>query len=894
MVTPPPLLRRLVERLAPADLRPSILCDLDDLFRRRAASHGLWRARLWYARQALAACWHLASIRLRRRSAHPARREHRMGAADSLGQDLRVAARVMLKSPGATLAAVATLAVCIGANTAVFSLVQAVLLRPLPYANPDRLVAVWNAAEPGEVTWISQQELHSYGTEAHSLERLGGYVRTNASFSGSDNPERVRAALVSVDLLPTLGVRPALGRTFADADAAPGAPPTIVLGHGLWVRQFGGRPEIVGQTIRVNGAPQTVIGIMPEGFRLPLDFLDARPTEAWSPLEVNPADLGGWGDRSIIAIGRLDADASPKTATSEFGVISDRWIQAGFVRDQGNGRLKRRAVPLNDLVMGNARRALHLVFAAVGAVLLIACATVANLLLAKSEGRRQEMAVRAALGAQPSRLARQLLTESVLLGIASGAAGLAVAGLGVRVLRAIPAATIPRADEVGIDVGVLAFTTAVALGTGLLFGLVPALQLRRPDLNRVLNAPGRSGAGHTSARFRRTLVVAQLAFAVVLVVAAGLLVRSFVAMNRIELGFDPQRVLTAQTYLAPSDYPDDLRVIETVRAIDARLAQLPGVSAAGAVRVLPLARTIGDWSITIEGVPVDPAKNPNTDLQTVTPGYFAAMGIQPIRGRLLTAADDEDGQLVVVVNETMANRYWPGQEALGKRFHLGTRNQPWLTVVGIIPDVRHNAVIEEGRAETYVPHAQIARETGGGATRTMTFAIRTAREPDTMVAPLRAAVREVGPHLPLSEIQTMEQVTSRALAQPRLTAMLLATLAALALALAALGIYSTVSLLVSERTREIGIRVALGAGRSSILRLVAGEGALLAAAGLVIGTAGALLSTRLLQGLLYGVGPLDPVTFAAAPAVLGGLTVVACVTPARRAAGVDPVVALRA
>jgi putative ABC transport system permease protein len=270
------------------------------------------------------------------------------------------------------------------------------------------------------------------------------------------------------------------------------------------------------------------------------------------------------------------------------------------------------------------------------------------------------------------------------------------------------------------------------------------------------------------------------------------------------------------------------------------------------------------------------------------------MGIQPIRGRLLTAADDEDGQLVVVVNETMANRYWPGQEALGKRFHLGTRNQPWLTVVGIIPDVRHNAVIEEGRAETYVPHAQIARETGGGATRTMTFAIRTAREPDTMVAPLRAAVREVGPHLPLSEIQTMEQVTSRALAQPRLTAMLLATLAALALALAALGIYSTVSLLVSERTREIGIRVALGAGRSSILRLVAGEGALLAAAGLVIGTAGALLSTRLLQGLLYGVGPLDPVTFAAAPAVLGGLTVVACVTPARRAAGVDPVVALRA
>jgi predicted permease len=513
-------------------------------------------------------------------------------------------------------------------------------------------------------------------------------------------------------------------------------------------------------------------------------------------------------------------------------------------------------------------------------------------MLAKAEVRRQEIAVRAALGAGRTRIARQLLTESLLIALMGGALGIALAYLGLHLLKTIPAATMPRAAEVAIDLHVLAFGSAVALGTGLLFGLAPMLQLSRPDLSRVINASGRGAAARATGRFRRALVISQLAFAVMLVVAAGLLGRSLIEMYRIELGFNPDRVLTAHTFLPVADYPTDADVVRTYREIERRLAALPGAVAAGGVRVLPLSRTIGDWSIVIEGRPFVREENPNTDFQSATPGYFAAMGIGPIRGRLFTQADDAKAPMVVVINDTMAQRYWPGEDAIGKKFHLSTADVPWMTIVGIVPTVRHNAVIEPPRAEAYLPHAQLARELGS-ATRALTLVMRTEKDPVSMAAAMRGAVRDVGRHLPLAEMQTMAQVTSRALAPPRLTAMLLATLAALALTLAALGIYSTVSLLVSERTREIGIRVALGADPSSILRLVVGEGAFLATSGLGLGIGGALLTTRFLQGLLYGVSPLDPPTFAAVSAVLGTLTILACINPARRATRVDPVIALR-
>jgi predicted permease len=546
---------------------------------------------------------------------------------------------------------------------------------------------------------------------------------------------------------------------------------------------------------------------------------------------------------------------------------------------------------LDTLIAGDARRALTIVYAAVTVVLLIACATLANLLLARSDMRRQEIAVRAALGAARGRLTRQLLTESLLMASAGGALAIALAYASAHVLRAIPATTIPRAEDAAIDPGVLLFASAMALGTGIVFGLVPAVQLSRADLGRVLNASSRTAVRATS-RTRRTLVVAQLALAVTLVVGAGLLLRSLVGMYRIELGFNPDRVLTAQTFLPVADYPTEDDVVRTYREIEQRLEAQPGVVAAGAIRVLPLARTIGDWSIVIEGRPHSREQNPNTDFQSATPGYFRAMGIELLRGRLFTHADDEKAPMVVVINDTMAERYWPGEDAIGKRFHLSTSEQPWLAIVGIVRTVRHNAVVESARAEAYLPHAQLARELGS-TTRAMTLVMRTETNPLAMAAAMRSAVRDVGRHLPLGEMQTMAHVASVAFAPPRFSTMLLAGLASLALLLASLGIYSTVSLLVSQRTREIGIRVALGADRRSILGLVAREGAFLAGVGLTVGLCGALATTRLLTGLLYGVEPLDPVTFGAAPIVLGAVALLASLNPARRATRVDPVIALR-
>jgi predicted permease len=810
---------------------------------------------------------------------------------DKVVQDVRMAVRHLRRFSGSTLAAVTTLALCIGANTAIFSLVQATLLTPLPYPGADRLVVIWKPAEAGEVTHISLRELLGYREGARSLERVAGYIEANATFTDGGDPDRVRIAAVSVDLFDTLQVQPARGIGFQPGDDAPGAQATVVLGHSLWVRQFGARPDIVGQIIRVSGAPRLVRGVMPEGFKLPLDYRAARPTEAWLPMLVDPANLGGWGSRSIFGIGRLRNGADPDQVAKEFAEIGDSWIRQGFVADVGDGRMHRDAVLLNDLVTGNARRALLIVFGAVAVVLIIACATVANLLLAKAEARREEIAIRAALGANRARIAGQLLTESLLLAGASGALGIALAQIAIRILQSIPATTIPRAQEAGINPDVLFFGLAVALGTGLMFGMVPMIRLSRPDVGRVLHSAGRGAADRGRGHVRRALVVGQLAFAVVLVVGAGLLVRSLVGIYQIDLGFNPDRVLTANTFLPVADYATNLDVVRTYRQIDARLQDVPGVKAAGVVRVLPLARTIGDWSIVIEGRPSTREENFNADYQVATPGYFPAMGITPVRGRLFTAADDDKAPLVVVINDTMAERYWPGQDAFGKRFHF-TEDRPWLTIIGIIPTVRHNAIVESPRAEAYMPHAQVAAELGS-ATRAMTLAIRTDGEPTALIPAIREALRDVGPYLPLGEVQTMQHVTATALAQPRLTTMLLGLLAALALVLASLGVYSTVSILVSERAREIGIRVALGAERTSILRLVASEGALLAVTGLGLGIAGALLLTRLLEGLLYGVDPLDPLTFAVVPAVLGVLTMLACLQPARRAMAVDPSVTLR-
>jgi putative ABC transport system permease protein len=812
---------------------------------------------------------------------------------DTIARNLRDAIRRLTRDRGVAALAILTLGLGIGANTAMFSLVQAVILSPLPYHEPDRLAVVWNAADLGERTLLSLQEVASYRTEASTLERMSAYTEIDANLTGGTDPERIRAAAVTVDLFDTLRVPAQAGRTIRLAEE--GVPPAavIVLGHGLWQRRFGGDPGIVGQAIQVNGRARVVIGVMPPSFRLPLDYRAARPTEAWMPLAVDPANLGQWGSRSYIGVARFRQGMTPATVTSEMAVIANRWIQAGFVADQGDGRLFRAAVPVQEIVSGGVRRSLLVLLGAVFLILLVACANVANLLLARADARRKEVAVRAALGAGRPQLIRQLLAESATLSMLGGAFGLAVAWAALRLVVPLRPSGMPLVDDVSLDPPVLVATALLAMITGLLFGLAPALQLSRADLASVLGDGGRTASpGRARRVVRGTLVIAQVASSLVLALGAGLLIRSLVELNRVDLGFDPRHVLTAQVQVPATDYPQSTDVVRFYRQLTERIRELPGVIDAGAARILPLSRSIGDWSITIEGRPFDPVENPNGDFQAVTPGYFSAMGLTLVRGRAISEADHEDAPLSAVINETMAERYWPGDDALGRRFRMGTGDQPWLTIVGIVRTVRHNAITEAPRAEMYVPHAQLPREIGS-APRGMALVVKTNGDSLLLAGPIREVVRALDRNLPVSDVRALQDVAADALAQPRFTTWLLGVFAALALALAAVGIYGTVSLVVSERSTEMGIRMALGADRGAILRLVMRQGILLAAAGVAVGLAGGVLLTRVIATLVYGVGALDPLTFLAVPALLTGVAVVACLVPARRAASIDPVLTLR-
>jgi putative ABC transport system permease protein len=818
-----------------------------------------------------------------------------MRALTAVDRDLRHALRLLARTPTFTLAAVATLALGIGANAAIFSLVRTVLLEPLPYRDPNRLVMIWNAADPEGMTWLSMREVTSYGDEVRSLTRVAAYAETDANLTGGTDPERVRAASVTADLFDTLAVFPIFGRSFVPEDGRPGAGDVVILGEDLWMRRYGGDRALLGEVIRVNGRPRTVVGIMPREFRLPLDYRVGRPTEIWIPQIVDPARLGAWGSRNFFAVGRLADDVAPATATSELAAIAKGWIRAGFVPDQGDNQLFRSAVPVQKFVSGAVQRPLLILFGAVGVLLLIACANLINLLLARMVSRRREMAIRAALGAGRGPLVRQLLVESLLLSVGGGGAGLGLAWIGLRGLAASRPPGIPRIEQASLDVGVLLFAAGVAVLTGVAVGLAPAFRLSRPDLSGFLQGGGRTqtpGRGIQTAR--RGLVIAQLASSVVLVIAAGLLVRSLVSLQRIDLGFDPRGLLTAHLQLPTADYPEPADVVAFYRQFTGRVEDLPGVTAAGVVRVLPLARTIGDWSITLEGRPFVPEENPNADFQVVTPGYFAAMRSTLLRGRLLDSTDREDALLAAVVNDTMAARYWPGQDPLGKRFKLGGEGStaPWLTVVGMIRTSRHNAVAELPRAEMYLPHAQMP-SAAGGVSRSLSLVVRASGDPRALVDPVREVLSGMDGHLPLAEIRTMEEIAAQALARPRFATVLLSVFAALALTLAAVGIYGTQSLLVTERAREIGIRLALGAGRPAIVRMVLGQALVMSGLGIALGMSGAVLVTRLLASLLYQVSTLDPATFATVPALLGGVAVMASLWPARRATAIDPVSALR-
>ena len=824
-------------------------------------------------------------------------------------RDLRHAIARLVRDRGFAAVTIVTLALGIGANTAVFSLVKAALLSPLPYGDADRLTAIWGA-DRAETTHLSLREVHTYRRESQSFVDVAGYREADGTFTGGAEPELIRGGSATPNLFEVTRASAMLGRIFTPVDTAGGTSDVIVISHGLWQRRFGGAADIIGRSIQVNGLARTIIGVMPASFRLPIDYASTRPTEAWIPEVVDPANLGPWGSRSYFGLARLKEGVTPESATTELSVVASRWVQAGYVRarpDGSLGGLARRVIPAQEFITGQVRGTLLILFGSVAFVLLIACANVANLQLARADVRRREVAVRTALGAGRGQIISQLLTESVLVSIAGAAAGLAVAWAGLQIVVALRPANLPRLDETTLDGPVLFFTAVLAVITGILFGLLPALQLSRPDVTSALKDGGRPGtAGRSRQLARRSLVVLQLASSVVLALAAGLLIRSLVELNRIDLGFNPSNVLTAQLQVPSTAYPQPADVVRFYRQAIERLAQIPGVRAAGAVRVLPLARTIGDWSIKIEGRPYVPEENPNGDFQAVTPGYFRAMGLTLVRGRFLSDADREDTMPAAVINETMAARYWPNEDAVGRQFMMGTDDKPWLTIVGIVATVRHNAVVEEPRNEMYVAHAQLPGHIGS-APRAMTLVVKTdppersrgttssgqGARPLALTGQVRDAVRSIDRNLPVSDIKTMEQVTATALSQPRFVTFLLALFAATALTLAAIGIYGTISLLVAERTQEMGIRLALGANPPAILRLVLGQGMLLTAIGLAIGVAGATILMRTLSGLIYGVGTLDPLTFVAVPALLCAVALLACFLPARRAASVDPITALR-
>ena len=807
-------------------------------------------------------------------------------------RDSRLALRLWLRTPMFTAAAVITLALGIGANTALFSVVKRVLLDPLPYADQSRLVMLWDAARQSEPTWLSIREILGY-RDAKSVSALGGYTETAANLTGGGEPERVRAASVTTNLFDVLGVRPARGQGFRESDGAPGAAGAAVMSHALWQRRFGGDPAIVGKTIEVEGRPRLVLGVMPAAFRLPLDFRAEEQTELWLPVTIDPANLSGWGNRSYFGVARLADGVAAGIATAEFLTISQRWVAAGFVQDIGDGRLNRSALPMPQFLSGALRGPLFALLAAVGCVLLVACANVVNLLVARADSRRQEVAVRAALGASAGTLVRQSFAESLTLASLGGLAGLGVAQLCLSMLVAFRPSGLPHVAGASLAPGVLAFAAGLTVVAALIFGAAPALRFSRAGLASALRESTRATPSRRRRAYASAVVIGQLACSVVLVVCAGLLLRTLIQLTHADLGFKTDGVLTAQIQLPVANYPQPEQVVDFYERLLDRAAAMPGVTAAGAIRILPLSRIIGNWSITIEGRAMSATEDTNADFQWTTPGYFAAMKTELLRGRFLSTDDRTSTQPVAVINDTLAARYWPGQEALGRRFRMGTDPaRPWITIVGITKTSRHNAITERPRGEMYLAHAQLPA-TVGGATRGMGLVIRTTGNPLALARPLRDLIHELDPKLPVSQIRSLEDIASQSMSAPRFAAWLVAAFALIALTLAAIGAYGTVSLFVAQRSQEIGIRLALGAGRSSILALVLKQGLVLAGVGIAIGLAGAVGASQLLASWLYGVETLDPLTFASVPAILVLTTLAACLLPARRASRLDPVETIR-
>ncbi|HUG40100.1 MAG TPA: ABC transporter permease [Longimicrobiales bacterium] len=809
----------------------------------------------------------------------------------SLARDVGYALRGLRNAPGFTAIAILTLALGIGANSAIFSVVNGVLLRPLPYAAPDRLVFLYSQFPSMDFDrfWISPPELRGMQERLVAFASLGGWRTGAVNVAGEDDAARVPSALATAELFTTLGVAPLLGRTYTVAEDR-GGEPVVVISHGLWQRAFGGDARLLGRSIDVDGAPRTVVGIMPADF----DLEDAR-VDVWVPSGIGDSPTN-YGSHYLNVVGRLKPGVAMAQAEAELAGVVARWSESLEGEHTPNPEFHPiYARPLLEETVGSVRAALFILLGAVAFVLLIACANVANLLLARSEGRQREVAVRAALGAGRGRLFAQFLTEGVTLGLAGGALGLFVGWGALRLLLAAAPDTLPRLAEISLDGTVIAFTFLLAVITGVIFGLAPLLHLRERTMGLALKEGGlRTTATRDRLRLRRVLVVAEVALAVVLVVGSGLMIRSFSALQEVDTGFDPDGLLTFQVFLSAGRYPDAAATGGFTRDLIQRLEALPGVAAAAAMSGLPPLRQVNANDTDIEGysrsAPGEPAENVDY-YQTVHGDYFATMGIDIVAGRGFRPGDDDPSIPVAIVNERLVRTFYGDTDPIGRRVQpSGT--PAWLTIVGVARDVKQGGLSEETGTELYFYNPQLVAL--GFPQRTMNFVVRAERGDPLALAPdVRRVIAEMDRALPVANLQSMEQNLAGAITRPRFIALLLAVFAAVALALAAIGTYGVMAYSVAERTHEFGIRMAMGARARGVMGMVLRNGMITAGTGVAIGILAAFAFTRLMESLLFGVGTRDLATFMIAPLVLLGVSAAAILIPAGRATRLDPAAVLR-
>jgi putative ABC transport system permease protein len=810
--------------------------------------------------------------------------------------DVRFAARSLKRRAGFTAVATLTLALGIGATTTLFGVVKRVLLTPLPYGDPNGIAVVWSAWKGFDQTWLSYDEWEGWRARIPAFADIALFGDGSTTFDG-DTPERVRVANVHATMFSILRVKPMIGRTFTAAEDQANGPRVVMLGHGLWQRRYGADPAIVGRQVRIGGQAFTVVGIMPEEFRLPLDFGAAGRTEAWFPMQIDPSQQTsapgpefpkGGANHGFYAVARLAPGATVEIANAQLRSVVAELEKYGYMSNIG---FHAYAVPVEEQITGRVRPVLLVVFGAVGFVLLIACANVAGLLLVRGESRRRELAVRVALGAGSRRLTRLLLAESSVLATFGGVGGVLLAVLGTRLLRASAPAALPRVAETSIDWTVLSFGLLVAIIAAVLAGILPALQATQvAPAGELKEGGGGRGAttGRARLRWRQSLVAAEVALAVVLVVAAGLMIRTVRNLLSIDAGFHPDGVLTMRISTPSTFYPDSVRVAAFWDDLQRRVAALPGVKRVGAVRLLPLASEMGDWGLVVEGYTPPPNQGTPGDWQIVTPGYFETMGLTLRQGRLFDARDGMNGALAMIVNRTFVDKYLAGRQVLGTRVRIGgSDTTQFYTIVGVVDDVHHNALTTQVKPQFYATLAQFARAPGN-TRRSMSLVVKTDADPTSLVAPIRGIVRQIDPRLPVSDVLTMNDIVNSAIAGPRFAMEMLGLFGALALVLAAIGIFGIVSQVVASRAQEFGIRAALGATPRELVTLSLRTGVRQALTGLVIGVVAALILTRLMASILQGVKPTDPMTFVTVVLVTGVVAVAASVGPARRAGKTDP------